>query len=116
MGPNVVLFGWNRPIPGRERMSAEHFRTFTQYLEKAKKNGAIQSFETVFLNHHGGDLNGFFLIRVEPSKMPDLLSSEEWQIHMMRAEMHLQGSGAVTGQTGELVAKMFDLWSKEIPA
>jgi hypothetical protein len=25
MGSNVVLFGWNRPTPGRERLSAEHF-------------------------------------------------------------------------------------------
>ena len=28
MRPNVIFFGWNRPIPGRERMSAEHFQQF----------------------------------------------------------------------------------------
>ena len=41
----------------------------------------------------GGDLNGFFLIRGESAKLDSLLSSPEWETHMMRAALHLQGSG-----------------------
>ena len=30
MSSNVIFFGWNRSIPGRERLSAEHFGEFGQ--------------------------------------------------------------------------------------
>ena len=61
MGSNIVLFGWKRSIPGREKVSAQHFTEFVQYLGGLQQNGAIQTFETVFLDVHGGDLNGFVL-------------------------------------------------------
>jgi hypothetical protein len=32
MSTNVVFFAWNRSIPGRERISAEHFQQFSQYV------------------------------------------------------------------------------------
>jgi hypothetical protein len=116
MNANAVFFGWNRSIPGRERMSGQHFTEFVQYLEGLKKQGKIQSFDAVFLNHHGGDMNGFFLIKGNSPGIQGMVASEEWATHMVRADMHLEGSGAVLGQTGDLLMKMFELWSKNIPA
>ena len=63
MGTNVVFMGWDRPTPGREQMAVAHFQEFTQYLGGLQQAGTIQSFDTVLLNSHGGDLNGFALIR-----------------------------------------------------
>ena len=116
MSSNVVFFAWNRSIPGRERLSAEHFPQFVQYLTGLQQKGAIQSFDTVFLDPHGGDLNGFFLIRGEPGKLDALVASLDWVTHMTRALLHLEGSGTVRGLTGELIAARMDLWSKTIPA
>lgn len=115
MSSNVVFFAWNRSIPGRERLSVEHFSSFVQYLMGQQQQGSIQSFDTVFLNPHGGDMNGFFLIRGEPAKLDALVSSPEWVTHMTRATLHLEGSGAVRGLTGELVTARMELWSKIIP-
>ena len=115
MRSNVIFFGWNRPVPGRERLSAEHFQEFVAYLSGLQENSAIQSFDTVLLNSHGGDLNGFFLIRGESSKLDALGSSTEWATHMIRAGMHLEGSGAVRGATGESVMERMDLWTNAIP-
>ncbi|MEW5976959.1 MAG: hypothetical protein AB1898_14240 [Acidobacteriota bacterium] len=116
MGSNAIFFAWNRSIPGRERMSADHFQEFVQYLTGLQQKGAIQSFETVFLNQHGGDLNGFFLIRGETGKLDGLVSTKEWALHMMRAAIHLEGSGAVRGVTGDLVTERMNLWKSAIPA
>lgn len=115
MSSNVVFFAWNRSIPGRERLSVEHFSLFVQYLMRQQQQGSIQSFDTVFLDPHGGDMNGFFLIRGEPAKLDILVSSPDWVTHMTRATLHLEGSGAVRGLTGELVTARMDLWSKTIP-
>lgn len=115
MGSNVLLFGWNRPIPGRERTSAGHFQEFVQYLQNQQQKGSIQSFDTVFLDAHGGDLNGFFLIRGESSALDALVSSSEWETHISRALHHLQGLGCVRGVTGDQVMERLNLWTQAIP-
>jgi hypothetical protein len=115
MSTNVILFGWNRSIPGRERLSAEHFGEFTQYLGGLQQAGAIQSFEAVFLTIHGGDLNGFFLIRGENVQLDALIASEAWSTHILRADFHLQGAGVVRGATGALVMEQMAQWVKNIP-
>ena len=116
MASNAVFFAWNRSIPGRERLSAEHFGDFSAYLEGRKKSGAIDSYEAIFLDPHGGDMNGFFLIRGAASKLDALMASEDWQSHIVRASLHLEGSGAVRGITGEGVAQRMDLWKRSIPS
>jgi hypothetical protein len=112
---NVLFFGWNRSIPAREQVSAEHFQEFVQYLQSLQQKDTIQSFNTVFLNNHGGDMNGFFLIRGKSSKLDELVSSAEWETHMTRAALHLEGSGAVRGVTGDLVTERMQIWTKNIP-
>lgn len=116
MSSNVIFFGWNRSVPGREQLSAEHFQEFVQYLAGLQQAGTIQSFEPVFLDPHGGDLNGFFLIRGESAKLVGLASTEEWLVHMTRAGLHLEGSGVVHGAAGELVMERMSLWTKVLPA
>jgi hypothetical protein len=116
MGPNVVFFGWNRSIPGRERLSSGHFEEFLGYLGALKQKGTIESFEPVLLAAHGGDMNGFFLIRGDASKLDALMSTTEWVTHMTRADLHLQGSGAVRGFAGNMIGEMMGIWQKHIPA
>jgi hypothetical protein len=115
MGSNAIFFAWNRSLPGRERISGEHFQEFSQYLNGLQKKGEISSFEAVFLNPHGGDMNGFFLIRGDSSKLDTLVSTKEWETHMIRAVHHLQGAGAVRAQTGDLIAGRMSIWTENIP-
>jgi len=116
MASNVVMFGWNRPVPGREKISGQHFGEFVNYLGALERNGAIQSFDTVFLDSHGGDLNGFFLIKGETAKLDTLLSSTEWITHTTRASLHLAGFGVIRGVTGNAVMDRMALWSSLIPS
>lgn len=116
MSTNIAFFAWNRSIPGRERISAEHFQQFVQYVEGLKKTGAIQSYDAAFLDSHGGDMNGFFLIRADGTKLDALLSSLEWVTHMTRASLHLERAGTVRGVTGALLAERMALWTNTIPA
>ncbi len=115
MGSNVMLFGWNRSIPGREKLSGDHFQDFVQYMDGLQKGGKLQGVDVVFLNPHGGDLNGFFLIRGEPAQLEALVASKEWVAHMMRAGMHLQASGAVLGVTGKMAMERMEMWKQLIP-
>jgi hypothetical protein len=113
---NVILFAWDRAIPGREQTSGTHFDEFVEYLTSKAQSGAIQGFDVVFLDPHGGDLNGFFLIRGDSVSLDALTSTTEWAEHMTRAILHLQGSGAVRGSTGESAASRMELWRKHTPS
>ncbi|UCG99048.1 MAG: hypothetical protein JSW31_08515 [Burkholderiales bacterium] len=115
MSSNAIFFAWNRSLPGRERISGEHFSDFVGYLGGLQKAGSIQSFEVVFLNPHGGDMNGFFLIRGDSGKLDALISGDDWVRHMTRAAMHLDGSGAVRAVTGDAVMQRMELWRSLIP-
>lgn len=115
MASNAIFFGWNRSIPGRERISEQHFGEFVQYLTGLQEQGLVQSFDATFLNPHGGDMNGFFLIRGDSDSLSSIMRTEEWTAHMTRAAMHLDGAGAVTGATGEMVMARMALWGDAIP-
>jgi hypothetical protein len=116
MSSNALFFGWNRPIPGREKMSAEHFGDFVQYLGGLQQKGTIKSFDAVLLDPHGGDLNGFFLIRGDSGLLDGVMSSPEWIAHMTRALIHLDGSGVIRGVTGDLIQQRMDLWTGMLPS
>lgn len=38
MSSNALFFAWNRSIPGRERLSADHFSQMVQYLIGQQQN------------------------------------------------------------------------------
>ena len=116
MGSNVMLFGWNRPVTGREKVSAQHFDEFVKYLGGLHQKGAIETFDVVFLDAHGGDLNGFFLIKGDPAKLDALLATTEWITHITRATLHLDGAGVVRGVTGDEIMRRMALWTSVIPS
>jgi len=115
MASNALFFGWSRSIPGREKISGEHFQEFVRYLDGLRSSGTIASYEPVFLRPHGGDLTGFFLIHGDSQKLHTVTETNEWMDHMIRAGMHLDGSGYVFADTGNEVQARMSQWIKAIP-
>lgn len=115
MSSNVIFLGWNRQVPGREKISTEHFQEFVGYLTKLQQEGAIDSFEPVLLSPHGGDLNGFFLIRGDNEALNALQASDEWLTHQTRGGQHTEGLGVVRGATGEQVMEWMNRWTSLLP-
>jgi hypothetical protein len=113
---NTVLFGWNRAIAGREGMAAELFTHVVSFYEKLKSTNQLESYEAVFLNRHGGDLNGFFLLKGTHAQLDSMLSSDEFVTITMRAEQYLDGVGVITGYTGALIPDLMQRWMKTIPS
>ena len=115
MGNDVLLYGWNRPVYGREKESAVLFQEFSQYLGGLQQQGAIDSIETVFLNAHGGDMNGFTLVRGEIAKLQEIQRSQEFILYMTKAGMIMEGGGLISGVTGDLIMERMALWMSLIP-
>ena len=97
MADNVLFLGWNRARPGKERDSLEAFASGIAFLGKQLASGSIESFEPVMLDFHGGDMNGFILVRGTLPQLDGLRASDEFREVLMRADMSVNGIGVVSG-------------------
>jgi hypothetical protein len=112
---NVIMFGWNRAVPGREGMASELFAHTVNCFDKWKASGMIESCEPMFLANHGGDLNGFFLIKGNHTQLMSLKCTDEWVDIQLRASQCLTGVGAIEGYCGAQVPEVMTRWTKVIP-
>ena len=112
---NAYIFGWNRPIVGRENVAGELFSSTVAYFEKLQKNGKLESFEPVFLAAHGGDLNGFFYLKGTTANLHWVSQDEEFVDIILRAGHCLEGVGFTPAYRGTQVNEVMARWMKTIP-
>lgn len=113
---NTIVFGWNRVQPGREAMAGELFGQAMSFYERQKQAGKLESYEPLFMERHGGDLNGFFLIKGTHTQINELSINDEFQEIVVRADHMLSGVGVIRAYTGpQAIADLMQLWTKNIP-
>jgi hypothetical protein len=96
----ALFMGWKRSVPGREMDSIELFGGFNKYLDTLKDNGTITSHTPYFLDSHGGDLNGFWLINGDRTKLDEMTHSDEWMTYVAKGMYTMEGFGVIRAQTG----------------
>ena len=112
MADRVLFMGWNRPVVGREQQAMELFQKVVEFHGKLQAEGRIESSEPVILAAHGGDLNGFFLLKGEAEKLAELREDDAFVQIVMEAGYCLNGFGVIPGYIGEGLADVFSRWSK----
>ena len=115
MANACLLLGWNRSIPGREQISMELFQTCLAFYTKLQQSGSIESFEPVLLHTHGGDLNGFVVLRGDAQKLAAVRNSNEFLDLEVQARLCIDGVGVINGVVGEGVQSMMQSFGKHIP-
>ena len=114
MADAALFLGWNRAVPGRENLAMQLFADGMALYAKLQKAGRIESFEPVLLSAHGGDLNGFVLLRGERQKLDQLRTDEEFMKFAFRAGYCLQGFGVVTAYLGNSIEKNLSTYRETI--
>jgi hypothetical protein len=110
-----IFVGWNRSIGGYEAAAFEVFQSFLGYLGQQQSVGNIENFETVLLEPHGGELNGFVLIRGDRQKLDAIRRTEEWRDLFMRGVQTVDQLGAVGGVLGDSVSGEIQRYLKFMP-
>ena len=90
------------------------FQKVVEYYSKLQSGGKIESFEPVMLTHHGGDLNGFIILRGESKKLAEVREEAMFIEYSIEGGYCLEGFGIVPGYTGEGMKDIFSKWSKLI--
>jgi hypothetical protein len=100
MADSAIFIGWGEPIRGREQVSATVFGEAIELWGRFQADGAIESWEAYFLEPHGGDLNGFFLLKGDREQLAELRVREDMDRIVTRGSMVVSNFGVVGAATG----------------
>jgi hypothetical protein len=98
-----LFVGWGQPVRGREKRSLDVFNDAVTYYGERVGDGSIDSFEPVLLNPHGGDLQGFFLIKGSAQGLAAMQATEEFQRLHVRAGMIVENLGIINAWVDDAV-------------
>ena len=114
MADRVLFIGWNRPAVGREQKAMQLWQKAMEYYNKLQTDGRIESFEPVLLTAHGGDLNGFVMLKGDAEKLAEIRREDNFIDLTFEAGYCLEGFGVIVGYVGEGLTDAFSRWSKLI--
>ena len=105
MAYGALFIGWGGTHSGRERKAVELFTESLAYLTKLVEQGRVASVEPFFLEPHGGDLEGFFLVRGDLDELNKVRYEDGFQRMSVRAQAVVSSFGIVQAKTGEQLNK-----------
>jgi hypothetical protein len=111
-----LFIGWGEVVRGRENEAVEVFNETLAYYTRLQEEGTIESFEPVFLEPHGGDLNGFILIRGDAEKLAALRVSDEFTQLSLRATLIVDGFGVVGADLAERLQRQMEYYIEQVGA
>ena len=103
MADSALFIGWGAPVRGREQNAAAVFGEAVALWTKLQADGVIESWSAYFLEPHGGDLQGFFLLNGDRAKLAQARTSEELDRVVQRADTIIERLGVVGAATGARV-------------
>ena len=109
-----LFIGFGLPVRGRERQAVTVFTEALEYYARLQQQGEIESFETVFLESHGGDLNGYTLLRGDRDKLSRVRASNEWLRLTTRADLIVDGFGVTGAILGERVGTLMGVFNEQV--
>jgi hypothetical protein len=96
-----LYIGWGAPVRGREAKGLEIFNEALAYYGRLQQEGVIEGFETAILEPHGGDLQGFILLRGGEEKLAQLRVDDEFVRMSTRAGLIVEGLGVIGVSLGD---------------
>jgi hypothetical protein len=110
----ALFLGWGEVITGREKKSLEVFAEVLGYFGRLQQEGGIESFEPVLLAPHGGDLDGFVLVRGDRQQLAQIRFSDEFERLLARGALVVSRLGVVPAYVGESLNAEMGRFQKEI--
>ena len=99
---------------GRERQAVKVFNEVFEYYSRLQQEGEIESFEPVLLEAHGGELDGFFLLRGDQDKLARIRGSEEFERLIVRGQLIVESLGVVGAVLGGRLMSQLSVFGQQV--
>ena len=113
MSDYALFIGFGQTVRGREKQAIKVFGESMQYYAGLQQKGVIESFEPFILEPHGGDLNGFFLLRGDQHKLAQLRTEEEFGRLTTRATQIVESVGIISAVGGGRLAELMGTFEQD---
>jgi hypothetical protein len=109
-----LFIGWGEVVRGREDRALDVFNETVELYGQMQSDGRIESFEPVLLNPHGGELQGFVLLRGSESQIDAVARDEEFERVMTKASLIVDDLGIIPAAIGASLARGMGIYQEEI--
>jgi hypothetical protein len=113
MAQGTLFVGWGAIIPGREKTASKVLGQAMGYLQGLKAEGTVDSVDVVLLEPHGGELEGFVLVRGEKSKLAELRVDERFVKVIVGVQLVHTKVGVVGGYSGAEMQSLLQIWDQQ---
>ena len=114
MADAALFIGWGQVVRGREKRAVQVFNESVEYWAGLQGDGKIEDFEVVLLTPHGGDLQGFALLRGSEEQIGALRADEEFARRVARADLIVDSQGVINAAIGEGIGRGMAQYQSEI--
>ena len=114
MADSGLFIGFGAPVRGRERQATKVFNEAFEYYARLQQEGEIESFEPVLLEPHGGELDGFFLLRGDQDKLARIRNSEEFERLTVRGQLIIENLGVVGAALGGRLMSQMSVFGEQV--
>jgi hypothetical protein len=113
MAKGALFVGWGALISGREKTAQNVLNEAMQYCMRLQEAGKIDSFEAVALEPHGGDLEGFVLVKGDKESIAQLRVDDEFVRIIVGVQLVHTKVGVVGAYTGAEMQSLFEMWDEQ---
>ena len=113
MTQGTLFVGWGSIVAGREKVASKVLGEAMRYLQGLKAAGTIESVDVVLLEPHGGELEGFVLIKGDKAKLAQLRVDDEFVKVIVSVQLVHSKVGVVGGYSGAEMQSLLQIWDQQ---
>jgi hypothetical protein len=112
MAGDALFIGWGAVVRGREKQALQVFQESMEYYGLLQQEGKIEGFDVYLLAPHGGDLDGFVILRGDRQQLAQIRFSDEFERLTVRAGSIIDSLGVMPAYGGDALAQQMALFSE----
>lgn len=108
-----LFIGWGSIIAGREKTASRVLGEAMRYLQELQADNTIESFDVVLLEPHGGELEGFVLVRAQAQQLALLRVDPAFVRTIVGVQLVHHKVGVVGAYSGAAVPGILQIWEAQ---
>jgi hypothetical protein len=109
-----LFIGWGQVVRGREGQALDVFNETIELYGQMQSDGRIESFDVALLEPHGGELQGYVLLRGSEEQIDAVRRSEDFERVMTKGSLIVEDLGVINAAIGEGLARSMAIYQEEI--
>src|SRR5919106_6453815 len=105
-----LFIGWGEVVRGREDRAIDVFNETLELYGQLQSDGRIEDFEVALLDPHGGELQGYVMLRGSEEQIDSVRRSEDFQRLMTKASLIVDDLGIIGASIGEGLGRAISIY------